>query len=172
MFFTNICGLRRCCVIARVWGHSTPHCCNWPQNENDSLVYKWKGFKNGKTRRKSRNILKNIFLPSQAGGVASGFHHVVTNDLTARRLFHIKGRRTVRATEVPLAWASFNNGDCFIVDLGAVRSATNVQLDVLGLFNRIFNLKIKILSSSIHPHVAPNAWLDFFFFLWNIHGII
>uniref|UniRef100_A0A8C2GN28 Scinderin n=1 Tax=Cyprinus carpio TaxID=7962 RepID=A0A8C2GN28_CYPCA len=52
--------------------------------------------------------------------VASGFQHVVTNDLTARRLFHIKGRRTVRATEVPLAWASFNNGDCFIVDLGAV----------------------------------------------------
>uniref|UniRef100_A0A671PEW6 Scinderin n=1 Tax=Sinocyclocheilus anshuiensis TaxID=1608454 RepID=A0A671PEW6_9TELE len=56
----------------------------------------------------------------KAGGVASGFHHVVTNDLTAHRLFHIKGRRTVRATEVPLAWASFNNGDCFIVDLGAV----------------------------------------------------
>uniref|UniRef100_A0A8C1PTV2 Scinderin n=1 Tax=Cyprinus carpio TaxID=7962 RepID=A0A8C1PTV2_CYPCA len=56
----------------------------------------------------------------KAGGVASGFQHVVTNDLTARRLFHIKGRRTVRATEVPLAWASFNNGDCFIVDLGAV----------------------------------------------------
>ncbi|XP_059365789.1 scinderin-like [Carassius carassius] len=55
----------------------------------------------------------------KAGGVASGFHHVVTNDLSARRLFHIKGRRTVRATEVPLAWASFNNGDCFIVDLGA-----------------------------------------------------
>ncbi|XP_050992634.1 adseverin isoform X2 [Labeo rohita] len=56
----------------------------------------------------------------KTGGVASGFHHVVTNDLTAHRLFHIKGRRAVRATEVPLAWASFNNGDCFIVDLGAV----------------------------------------------------
>ncbi|KAI2652739.1 Adseverin [Labeo rohita] len=51
----------------------------------------------------------------KTGGVASGFHHVVTNDLTAHRLFHIKGRRAVRATEVPLAWASFNNGDCFIV---------------------------------------------------------
>ncbi|XP_073677405.1 scinderin [Garra rufa] len=56
----------------------------------------------------------------KTGGVASGFQHVVTNDLTAHRLFHIKGRRTVRATEVPLTWASFNNGDCFIVDLGAV----------------------------------------------------
>ncbi len=87
--------------------------------------------------------------------MASGFHHVVTNDLTARRLFHIKGRRTVRATEVPLAWASFNNGDCFIVDLGAVRSATN--MDVLGLFNRIFNLKMKIQSLSINSHVAQNA---------------
>ncbi|XP_047460468.1 adseverin [Mugil cephalus] len=54
----------------------------------------------------------------KTGGVASGFQHVVTNDLSARRLFHIKGRRVVRATEVPLSWKSFNNGDCFIVDLG------------------------------------------------------
>ncbi|XP_051948893.1 adseverin [Xyrauchen texanus] len=52
------------------------------------------------------------------GGVASGFHHVVINDLSAKRLFHIKGRRTVRATEVPFSWASFNKGDCFIVDMG------------------------------------------------------
>uniref|UniRef100_A0A8C7Q9S7 Scinderin n=1 Tax=Oncorhynchus mykiss TaxID=8022 RepID=A0A8C7Q9S7_ONCMY len=56
----------------------------------------------------------------KAGGVASGFHHVVTNDLSALRLFHIKGRRVVRATEVTLNWSSFNTGDCFIVDLGAV----------------------------------------------------
>lgn len=54
----------------------------------------------------------------QTGGVASGFHHVVTNDLSAQRLLHIKGRRFVRATQVPLAWTSFNSGDCFIVDLG------------------------------------------------------
>uniref|UniRef100_A0A8C1K3N6 Scinderin n=1 Tax=Cyprinus carpio TaxID=7962 RepID=A0A8C1K3N6_CYPCA len=46
-----------------------------------------------------------------------GITYKVCDD--ARRLFHLKGRRTVRATEVPLAWASFNNGDCFIVDLGA-----------------------------------------------------
>ncbi|KPP56698.1 adseverin-like, partial [Scleropages formosus] len=56
----------------------------------------------------------------KAGGVASGFQHVVTNDLSAQRLFHVKGRRVVRATEVPLSWSSFNKGDCFIVDLGAV----------------------------------------------------
>ncbi|XP_034561504.1 adseverin [Notolabrus celidotus] len=54
----------------------------------------------------------------KTGGVASGFHHVITNDLSARRLLHIKGRRVVRATQVPLTWSSFNSGDCFIVDLG------------------------------------------------------
>ncbi|GCC23017.1 hypothetical protein chiPu_0001408 [Chiloscyllium punctatum] len=59
-------------------------------------------------------------LKYQAGGVASGFTHVVTNDLSAKRLLHIKGRRIVRATEVPLSWASFNKGDCFIIDLGKV----------------------------------------------------
>ncbi|GLD63273.1 adseverin [Lates japonicus] len=54
----------------------------------------------------------------KTGGVASGFHHVVTNDLSAQRLLHIKGRRVVRATQVPLSWSSFNSGDCFIIDLG------------------------------------------------------
>ncbi|NWW07602.1 ADSV protein, partial [Oreocharis arfaki] len=54
----------------------------------------------------------------KAGGVASGFNHVITNDVSAQRLLHIKGRRVVRATEVPLAWTSFNKGDCFIIDLG------------------------------------------------------
>ncbi|MCJ8745283.1 hypothetical protein PDJAM_G00128570 [Pangasius djambal] len=52
------------------------------------------------------------------GGVASGFHHVVTNEVNAKRLLHVKGRRAIRATEVNLSWASFNKGDCFIVDLG------------------------------------------------------
>ncbi|XP_058039252.1 scinderin isoform X3 [Ahaetulla prasina] len=56
----------------------------------------------------------------KAGGIASGFKHVITNDLSAQRLLHIKGRRVVRATEVPLSWDSFNKGDCFIVDLGTV----------------------------------------------------
>ncbi|XP_020855686.1 scinderin isoform X6 [Phascolarctos cinereus] len=57
-------------------------------------------------------------LKYKVGGVASGFNHVITNDLTAERLLHIKGRRMVRATEVPFSWASFNKGDCFIIDLG------------------------------------------------------
>uniref|UniRef100_A0A8C4MU53 Scinderin n=1 Tax=Equus asinus asinus TaxID=83772 RepID=A0A8C4MU53_EQUAS len=57
-------------------------------------------------------------LKYKAGGVASGLNHVLTNDLTAERLLHVKGRRVVRATEVPLTWDSFNKGDCFIIDLG------------------------------------------------------
>ncbi|EDM03336.1 scinderin, isoform CRA_b [Rattus norvegicus] len=59
-------------------------------------------------------------LKYKAGGVASGLNHVLTNDLTAKRLLHVKGRRVVRATEVPLSWQSFNKGDCFIIDLGTV----------------------------------------------------
>ncbi|KAM6948610.1 LOW QUALITY PROTEIN: scinderin like b [Aplochiton taeniatus] len=58
-------------------------------------------------------------LKYQKGGVASGFQHVVTNDMSVKRLLHIKGRRTIRATEVGLSWANFNKGDCFIVDLGS-----------------------------------------------------
>ncbi|XP_059494284.1 gelsolin a [Stegostoma tigrinum] len=57
-------------------------------------------------------------INEQAGGVASGFSHVVPNEVTVQRLLHVKGRRTVRALEVPLTWDSFNTGDCFIIDLG------------------------------------------------------
>ncbi|NXY85829.1 GELS protein, partial [Alcedo cyanopectus] len=55
----------------------------------------------------------------KAGGVASGFRHVVPNEVTVQRLLQVKGRRTVRATEVPVTWESFNTGDCFILDLGS-----------------------------------------------------
>ncbi|KAK3513395.1 hypothetical protein QTP70_014221 [Hemibagrus guttatus] len=54
----------------------------------------------------------------QKGGVASGFQHVVTNEVNVKRLLHVKGRRVIRATEVNLSWSSFNKGDCFILDLG------------------------------------------------------
>lgn len=54
----------------------------------------------------------------QKGGVASGFQHVVTNDMNVKRLLHIKGRRAIRATEVGMSWGNFNRGDCFIIDLG------------------------------------------------------
>uniref|UniRef100_A0A8C6LAU9 Scinderin like a n=1 Tax=Nothobranchius furzeri TaxID=105023 RepID=A0A8C6LAU9_NOTFU len=52
------------------------------------------------------------------GGAASGFKHVVTNDTDIKRLLHVKGRRSIKATEVNLSWSSFNKGDCFIIDLG------------------------------------------------------
>ncbi|XP_048875059.1 gelsolin-like isoform X1 [Brienomyrus brachyistius] len=57
-------------------------------------------------------------LKYMEGGVASGFKHVVTNEVTVQRLLQVKGRRVVRATEVPVSWDSFNQGDCFILDLG------------------------------------------------------
>ncbi|XP_068558031.1 scinderin like b isoform X1 [Cebidichthys violaceus] len=75
--------------------------------------------------RELQNSESNAFLgyfksgiKYQKGGVASGFQHVVTNDTNVKRLLHIKGRRAIRATEVEMSWASFNKGDCFIVDLG------------------------------------------------------
>ncbi|XP_036443817.1 gelsolin a isoform X2 [Colossoma macropomum] len=57
-------------------------------------------------------------LQYMKGGVASGFKHVVTNEVVMQRLLQVKGRRVVRATEVPVSWDSFNKGDCFILDLG------------------------------------------------------
>lgn len=69
----------------------------------------------------------------QTGGVASGFHHVVTNDISAERLLHIKGRRVVRATQVPLSWSSFNSGDCFILDLGAVSTSLRNRMCHLAI---------------------------------------
>ena len=63
-----------------------------------------------------------ISLVSQQGGVASGFQHVVTNDMNVKRLLHVKGRRVIRATEVDMSWDSFNKRDCFILDLGKVSS--------------------------------------------------
>lgn len=61
-----------------------------------------------------------VLLSFQQGGVASGFKHVVTNEVVVQRLLQVKGRRSVRATEVALNWESFNQGDCFILDLGNV----------------------------------------------------
>ncbi|KAJ3606002.1 hypothetical protein NHX12_028045 [Muraenolepis orangiensis] len=58
-------------------------------------------------------------LKYMKGGVASGFKHVVTNEVIMQRVLQVKGRRVVRATEVAVSWDSFNQGDCFILDLGA-----------------------------------------------------
>lgn len=65
-------------------------------------------------------LISFSFVSCQKGGVASGFNHVKTNDMSAKRAFHVKGRRNIRAREVEMAWSSFNKGDCFIIDLGKV----------------------------------------------------
>uniref|UniRef100_A0A1A8GZP3 Gelsolin-like domain-containing protein n=1 Tax=Nothobranchius korthausae TaxID=1143690 RepID=A0A1A8GZP3_9TELE len=75
--------------------------------------------------REVQNHESNTFLgyfksgiKYQKGGVAGGFKHVETNGTDVKRLLHVKGRRAIRATEVDMSWSSFNQGDCFIIDLG------------------------------------------------------
>uniref|UniRef100_A0AAY4AQM3 Macrophage-capping protein n=1 Tax=Denticeps clupeoides TaxID=299321 RepID=A0AAY4AQM3_9TELE len=52
------------------------------------------------------------------GGVESGFRKAQSGSGPVQRLYQIKGKRNIRAKEVELSWASFNKGDCFILDLG------------------------------------------------------
>ena len=54
-----------------------------------------------------------------SGGVATGFHHVEAS-LYRSRLLQVSGTKSqVCVAEVPLARASLNSGDVFILDLGA-----------------------------------------------------
>lgn len=50
-----------------------------------------------------------------------------------QRLYQIKGKRNIRAKEVELSWASFNKGDCFILDLGDVRTLLHLPLTQIDL---------------------------------------
>ncbi|KAF4084753.1 hypothetical protein AMELA_G00109650 [Ameiurus melas] len=52
------------------------------------------------------------------GGVESGFRKQQSGSGVVQRLYHIKGKKNIRAKEVELNWSSFNKGDCFILDLG------------------------------------------------------
>uniref|UniRef100_H3CND7 Macrophage-capping protein n=1 Tax=Tetraodon nigroviridis TaxID=99883 RepID=H3CND7_TETNG len=83
----------------------------------------------------------------QKGGVASGFQHVVTNEANMKRLLHVKGRRAIRATQQELAWASFNKGDCFIIDLGK-----NIYVWCGSEANRYEKLKATQLSIDIRDN--------------------
>lgn len=57
----------------------------------------------------------------QDGGFESGFKHAETNEIREEpMLLHIKGKRPVRAREVPMSWKSLTEGDSFIFDMGAV----------------------------------------------------
>ncbi|KAK3559848.1 hypothetical protein QTP86_021432, partial [Hemibagrus guttatus] len=63
----------------------------------------------------------NLFprgISYKEGGVESGFRKQQSGSGPVKRLYHIKGKRNIRAKEVELNWSSFNKGDCFILDLG------------------------------------------------------
>ncbi|XP_008400739.1 gelsolin isoform X4 [Poecilia reticulata] len=86
-------------------------------------------------------------LTYMKGGVASGFNHVVTNQVEVQRLLQVKGRRVVRATEVPVSWDSFTQGDSFILDLG------QEILQWSGSHsNRFEKLKATLVSKSIRDN--------------------
>uniref|UniRef100_A0A671U2D8 Gelsolin n=1 Tax=Sparus aurata TaxID=8175 RepID=A0A671U2D8_SPAAU len=93
-------------------------------------------------------------LKYMKGGVASGFQHVVTNDVEVQRLLQVQGRRVVRATEVPVSWDSFNHGDSFILDLGKVRQmerkcspvCLTVCLPVCQVSNADGNMKVSVVA--------------------------
>jgi len=52
-----------------------------------------------------------------SGGVETGFKHVKPEEYKPR-LLHLKGKKKVRITEVPLERDSLNSGDVFILDAG------------------------------------------------------
>jgi len=51
------------------------------------------------------------------GGVESGFHHVKPEEYKPR-LLHLKGKKTVRVTQVDLTADSLNSSEVFVLDLG------------------------------------------------------
>ena len=51
------------------------------------------------------------------GGAESGFNRVKPTEYKPR-LLHVKGRRNIRVTEVPLSCDSLNSGDVFVLDAG------------------------------------------------------
>jgi len=52
-----------------------------------------------------------------SGGVETGFKHVKPTEYKPR-LLHLKGKKRIRVTEVPLKGDSLNSGDVFILDAG------------------------------------------------------
>ncbi|KAJ7305099.1 hypothetical protein JRQ81_010937 [Phrynocephalus forsythii] len=56
----------------------------------------------------------------QDGGIDSAFNKTQANQQSSstHKLYQIKGKKNIRATERELSWSSFNTGDCFILDLG------------------------------------------------------
>lgn len=51
------------------------------------------------------------------GGMESGFNHVKPTEYKPR-LLHLKGKKNIRVTEVPIEMKSLNSGDVFVLDAG------------------------------------------------------
>uniref|UniRef100_UPI00398E4FC2 advillin n=1 Tax=Pristiophorus japonicus TaxID=55135 RepID=UPI00398E4FC2 len=66
-----------------------------------------------------RGYFKNGIIYKK-GGVASGMKHVETNSYDVRRLLHVKGKKSITATEVEMSWESYSLGDVFLLDIGKV----------------------------------------------------
>lgn len=52
--------------------------------------------------------------------MASAFRAPCPGAGPVRKLYQVKGKRNIRASERDVTWGSFNTGDCFILDLGQV----------------------------------------------------
>ncbi|KAM9324958.1 macrophage-capping protein [Gastrophryne carolinensis] len=53
------------------------------------------------------------------GGVSSGFQTAQQQPAApTHHLYHVRGRKHIRAIETDVTWDSFNTGDCFILDTG------------------------------------------------------
>ena len=52
-----------------------------------------------------------------SGGIESGFKKV-DRDAYTKKLLHIKGKKNIRAQQVPLTYKSLNHGDVFVLDDG------------------------------------------------------
>ncbi|KAM4756382.1 macrophage-capping protein isoform 1-T3 [Cyanocitta cristata] len=59
-------------------------------------------------------------LTYQEGGVASAFNRACPSPGPSPepKLYQVKGKRKIRASQRDPSWASFNTGDCFLLDLG------------------------------------------------------
>lgn len=88
----------------------------------------------------------------QEGGVDSAFKAAQRSAGPVHRLYQVKGRRNIRAAERDLSWASFNTGDCFILDLGEVRGRGAA---VPSLSPRSFCVVQEV--QCVHPGVHPSV---------------
>ena len=76
----------------------------------------------------------------------SGFRRPQSGSGPVQRLYHIKGKKNIRAKEVELSWDSFNKGDCFILDLGEVRMCVRERVRESQTASETVRIASSILS--------------------------